>query len=295
MSNLLNIKASVGKNGVNNARDVLTVQKLLRRDYNYVWLSPDAPVAATGRIDQATINAIIKFQRLAVRIAQPDGLIQPGLRTWKNLLRGVKKDRSPIAPDEVIQAVNRWRYANCIEYMGSEMVTNAKSKTVSTIWGLNKVGNKVAAYAAWAYKVRTGGDWDHKPELRRRLSLDETGDYHFPINGDNEHEWYYDVWSNIHYGYVGIAAGFTADELIFGQSAGGIAGRDDPFDAEAVNLGADLWNSHGKNLVQTQLWQGIISRKARFLEIQKTQQYLNGIDEKRRDWRRHLIPMHNRV
>lgn len=150
---MIKIKASVGKNGVNHGDDVKTVQTLLRRDYNYVWLAPDAPVAVTGKIDNATINAIIKFQRNAIKIQSPDGLIKPGLRTWKNLLRGVPKDSAPTPPDNVVKSLNRWRYENCIQYMQSEMTTNVVSNTANAIYAAI-----LASYAISGFESRrTGG------------------------------------------------------------------------------------------------------------------------------------------
>ena len=295
MKGLLKITASVGKNGVNHPADVRVVQTLLRRDYNYTWLAPDPFVPLNGRIDGATAGAIIKFQRLALRMSLPDGLISPGGRTWKNLVRGVPKNSPPTAPTAEIQSINRWRYQNCVAYMTGEMTTNAQSKTATAIYVANtSVYTKAAAYAAWAVKVKSGGEWDHKPILRRRLLLSEYHDFHFPIAGDNEHEWFYDIWSNIHYGYVGVAVGFTAWELIFGQSAGGIAGRDDPFDPEVVRIGIDLWKTHGKNLKESDLLRGILNREQKLLQIQETEAYLKTIPEKDRGWWRHIIPMNNR-
>lgn len=116
---------------------------------------------------------------------------------------------------------------------------------------------------------------------------------HFPIAGDNEYEWYYDIWSNIHYGYVGKGVGFTGFELITGQNMGGIAGRTDPFDQETVQLGIDLWDLHGKNMSQNQLWQGLMGRRQKFLQIQETPEYLQTISEKERGWWRHLMPISN--
>ena len=31
-----------------------------------------------------------------------------------------------------------------------------------------------------------------------------------------QHDYYFDIWSNIHYGYVGTASGFCRDKLIDG-------------------------------------------------------------------------------
>lgn len=258
-------------------------------------------MSITGRIDDHTINAIIKFQRMAIVIRQPDGLVKPGLRTWKNLVRGVKKDGSPTPPDDVKHSLNLWRFHNCMQYMFNEMRNNAASSTVSTIYALNissvvSLPSKAAALAAWAAKVRAGAEWDHKPKLRQRLMLDRYNDYHFPIAGNNDNEWFYDIWSNIHYGYAGTAAGFSAFELQVGAASPPkfLSGDNDPMDVETIQIGIDLWRVQGKNMTMTQLHQGLLNRKQRILQIQQTQEYLNTIDESRRHWWRHVIPANNR-
>lgn len=294
---MLKINASVGKNGVNRSDDVRIVQTLLRRDYNYVWLAPDAPVSLTGKIDTAAVDAIIKFQKNAIKMQKPDGLIKPGLRTWKNLVRGVPKDSAPTPPDNVVKSLNRWRYEDCIQYMHGEMTTNINSNAAQAIYAANVASfitpaSRLAALTAWAAMVRSNAAWDHKPKLRKRLNLTRK-DSHFPIAGDNEYEWYYDIWSNIHYGYVGKAVGFTDFELKTGQNMGGIAGRDDPFDQETVQLGIDMWNSYGKEMSQTQIWQGLMSRRQKLLQIQQTDAYLKTIAENERHWWRHLLPIDN--
>jgi hypothetical protein len=80
---------------------------------------------------------------------------------------------------------------------------------------------KTIADGIFAYHVHTkagvqgwlpGGDWDHKPRIgpvwgqKNRL-------------GDSAKVYYYDIWSNIHFGYVGRAAGFSLDELLGGSNA----------------------------------------------------------------------------
>ncbi|MEN5167427.1 polymorphic toxin type 44 domain-containing protein [Achromobacter kerstersii] len=75
------------------------------------------------------------------------------------------------------------------------------------------LGQKAAAYAMWTERVGPGRPWDHKPVLRQRLGKknlnrgwQKYGDF----------DYYYDIWSNIHYGYVGVAIGFSAAELLNG-------------------------------------------------------------------------------
>lgn len=83
-----------------------------------------------------------------------------------------------------------------------------------------------------------GGDWDHKPRI-------------YPIWGTNNRlgnsaeYYYYDIWSNIHFAYIGRKVGFSYSEL---NSGAGIAqlldklslSGDPPRDAAAVKEGYNL-------------------------------------------------------
>lgn len=72
--------------------------------------------------------------------------------------------------------------------------------------------NSAAAFSMWTERVGQNRPWDHKPKI-------------FALFGgaarhkQGAHEYYYDIWSNIHYGYVGMAGGFTESALLDG--AGG--------------------------------------------------------------------------
>ena len=101
------------------------------------------------------------------------------------------------------------------------LVTSAKISTASE---LSEAGNiaRLEALARWTLLVRQNGPWDHKPKLREmyekmsvpRGSYGRMGRaFHFPIRGDVFHEFYYDIWSNIHFGYVGTKAGFDEQTL----------------------------------------------------------------------------------
>jgi hypothetical protein len=77
-----------------------------------------------------------------------------------------------------------------------------------------EISSHQAALMMWGMKVRQNGDWDHKPRLRDRF-LSPTTNTHVWFTYDTT-EYYYEIWSNIHYGYVGTAAGFDEDVLLDG-------------------------------------------------------------------------------
>lgn len=72
--------------------------------------------------------------------------------------------------------------------------------------------NATAALALWTERVGQNRPWDHKPKLQMMY------------NGNVWHKqgkyaYYYDIWSNIHYGYVGMAGGLSESVLLDGAGA----------------------------------------------------------------------------
>jgi len=152
-----------------------------------------------------------------------------------------------------------------------------------------------SALKAWATTVRAGADWDHKPKLADMLGLKGTNgvedkfqwwyslfpswrddDFYFPIRGDSEHEYFYDFWSNIHYGYLGTAIGFSRNVLQYGASVGDavLAGVNDQSDMVTVDIGIDLWNKYGTALTVNQLQEAILSKRE---QLNRTDGIINGV------------------
>ncbi|MGW3061881.1 polymorphic toxin type 44 domain-containing protein [Streptomyces goshikiensis] len=149
------------------------------------------------------------------------------------------------------------------------MKRNAKSDTAGRIRSLpdepewcdfrRNYGSDInAALTMWGVKVAPGQDWDHKPQLQERYDPQTLDDYYFKQPGTNR-EVFYDIYSNVHYGYVGRAAGFDADTLIKGASLGEtlLTGDDDQGDQSTMRVGIDLYDKYCDNLTEEQLRQGI--------------------------------------
>jgi hypothetical protein len=151
------------------------------------------------------------------------------------------------------------------------------------------IGDTLQAALRWRDLVRSHAKWDHKPKLRQMLHLGSN--LHFAIQGDTTHEYYYDIWSNIHFGYVGRAAGFSGSMLQWGAARGGAAGRNDPVDVETVQIGIDLWDRYGTKLTQQQLNLEILQRKQRLLTLQETPQHRQAQKGGNDPHFRHLVPM----
>ena len=76
------------------------------------------------------------------------------------------------------------------------------------------MGMKMGAYTIWAERVGPNRPWDHKPILAARLRKQKIFRGGWQRYGNEDY--FYDIWSNIHYGYVGAACGFGFDELLGG-------------------------------------------------------------------------------
>ncbi len=130
----------------------------------------------------------------------------------------------------------------------------------------NQITFKAAALLLWAEKVRQNGPWDHKPIIAKRFNpRNPGGPQHWHLLDDMLY--FYDVWSNIHYGYVGKAAGFSNAVLLDGAgleqigstlirgklptkdpAIEGLRAWDDKQDRVGVELGIRLYKSHKNNI-----------------------------------------------
>ncbi|WP_095067177.1 polymorphic toxin type 44 domain-containing protein [Pseudomonas sp. Irchel 3A18] len=75
--------------------------------------------------------------------------------------------------------------------------------------------NMVAAMAIWTERVGQNRPWDHKPKIHSKF-----GGYH---HKQGKYDYFYDIWSNIHYGYVGRAGGLSESMLSDGAGVEQIA------------------------------------------------------------------------
>jgi len=132
----------------------------------------------------------------------------------------------------------------------------------------DKIEGRIKAYTKWEGLVAAGRPWDHKKAIQRLQ-----GDKHWSCDKDKHFLFFYDLWSNIHYGFIGKAAGFTEWELTAGagvaqlkdnnRSCGAwtsqylqnriselgdadfLAAFDDASDNEAIKIGFRLYDRYG--------------------------------------------------
>jgi hypothetical protein len=147
-------------------------------------------------------------------------------------------------------------YDAVVSYIYLQMHDNVRSDMAQTIKRhLNDLNPGVVAlgYYEWYNQVKAGAPWDHKPLIKRGLGpgleTDDAHAYRYRVTGSS-YEVYFDIWSNMHFGYVGLYCGFTEREL---QEAASHVGVDDPGDHRSIRLGFDLWNMNGMGLGRGQV------------------------------------------
>ncbi len=168
-----------------------------------------------------------------------------------------------------------------IMYIYEEMMNNSVSDIAEIIKLENFLSDKtmgttkINAFAIWGFMVRQGGPWDHKSRIWQMESNAERDPSYQRVG---EWQFSFDTWSNIHYGFVGTAAGFTSKELLGGAgleqigtnifsgsdivSAPGVEGLqqyDDPRDQAGINLGIYLWSTYGLELKPEDILQALIN------------------------------------
>jgi hypothetical protein len=198
-----------------------------------------------------------------------------------------------------------------IKYIHNEMVHNARGLVAWAIAVANHaaaryfgernfpraLGAKALAWSLWTSQVMDArvknyvgplapllGNWDHKP-----LLMDETRSPVPEIPSERPGKprgwstvgsrlYRFDIWSNIHYGYVGRASGFSQPELTGGAGIEQIgsdlynktvphrspgadnwaASWDDPSDNAAIQIGIRLWNQYGLAVKPADLYLAVL-------------------------------------
>lgn len=121
----------------------------------------------------------------------------------------------------------------------------------------------IEAMALWTERVFKGRPWDHKihiPNLFAKVAVARMQYSHTQkkvilyskiYHKYKNYDYYYDIWSNIHYGYVGLSVGFSQEILLNGANMAQIIdslGRnteDPPDDVTAINIGFSLFKKFG--------------------------------------------------
>jgi hypothetical protein len=132
-------------------------------------------------------------------LVSSDYRIYPGECLW--LSRWVDPSRR-CTPTAGSRPWPYWRSKMITRYMAQEMTSNCQY--ACSRWGSWDTRGGVTnalILANFGWKVRNGAPWDHKQKIRN-LTLSYESGFYTPLAGLDA-AIYFDVWSNIHYGYVG--------------------------------------------------------------------------------------------
>lgn len=131
----------------------------------------------------------------------------------------------------------------------------------------DKLEGRIQAYKKWKGLVAKGKIWDHKRKIKEIQGND------WACDSTTQLKFMYDIWSNLHYGFIGRYVGFTEFELVNGagfaqlgdntKSVGEwtkqyisnrfvdfgdadiLGGFDDAEDTQAIKVGFSLFNKFG--------------------------------------------------
>ncbi|WP_224369225.1 polymorphic toxin type 44 domain-containing protein [Hyalangium versicolor] len=97
------------------------------------------------------------------------------------------------------------------------------------------------AQREWAWLVREGGLWDYRKHIRETFKPAQPEDREQPYHHYEGFLYLHDIWSLIHYGYVGKACGFTSAELLEGAGGPRMLQFENPSERAAVAIGMRLY------------------------------------------------------
>jgi uncharacterized protein YraI len=140
-------------------------------------------------------------------------------------------------------------YHELLTWVSTEMAMNADlARAKRKECDERVIGRGFACRTTWWYdKVRGGHEWDHKAFLKNTYFANtvRSSQRYSQVPGADAAV-NFDVWSNIHYGYVGTVLGISRGSLQTFADAGRWvpgAGRNDAGDRLAVDIGVDLARS----------------------------------------------------
>jgi len=99
------------------------------------------------------------------------------------------------------------------------------------------------------------GQWDYKKEIGEKFGNSQTIAF-CSIGHTEKVIFYYDIWANIHYGYVGKAGAFSDEALLSGAALEQSVAhpgqtQDDPSDQASIKMGIELYKQEGDSVTET--------------------------------------------
>ncbi|MGJ7909002.1 polymorphic toxin type 44 domain-containing protein [Actinopolyspora sp. H202] len=248
---------------------------MLKAVHSSGWTGEDA-AAAVGFIDKTTQE----FEDAVSEAVGIRDILDEALQVFESKRERLQEITDEVAPRHDFDAPEQAslaaaeaaqseaRFNKAEDFIYDEMMRNIESDSVRNIKQLlsdpewyefwRRPGQEATtALAMWAGKVAPGQEWDHKPIMAEKFNLESQKEFDFKVPGQDRSV-SYDIWSNIHYGYVGRAAGIDSETLITGASIGEVVGQDDVGDQATMRAGIELYEKYGDSLTKDQLRQKVM-------------------------------------
>ena len=239
--------------------------------YSYVRNRPLNGVDPDGHVCFFGIGSCDDEEDIGKKAAL--AVIKPIARTWSNATTTVNTAKAVLFgnPLGAYRSVLPEGTTDLTRWLLEEMQANARGDIAQTLHKANQGGvdGQYAALMGWTALVKGDGPWDFKDDLLEKgLQSVQLAD-----------KWYsFDVIANIHYGYVGMASGFSVDALLNGAGIAQIkAGTsdwsffwsrfDDPADVAAILVGIYLWRHYGDQELTPEMLQEALHLYERYGDL----------------------------
>ena len=142
----------------------------------------------------------------------------PVINTASYICEEIKRNVNTIEAKELIYLLNHYNKAQTSQKQVLKKMTLWGRAAVSTFVPIyitantvsDKISGRIQAYQKWKGLVAAKKRWDHKEKIKKLQGSD------WACDSNTQLKFMYDIWSNVHYGFVGRYVGFTAFELING-------------------------------------------------------------------------------
>jgi hypothetical protein len=178
----------------------------LRKGTTAFWPIPYGHAALLDRNDTAKERAVGRIVYHAATLPKGPVVVHCHLRVMESVVGFIVGEMNRNVDDGVISKC----YGLNVAAVKLEQAARYMPQPASGAAYVTAAEMRAAAFALFYSVERTGGIWDHKETI---------GPVWGQINrlGDSSDTYFYDIWSNIHFGYVGHAAAFSMNSLYIGS------------------------------------------------------------------------------
>ncbi|WP_352310035.1 polymorphic toxin type 44 domain-containing protein [Psychrobacter sp. W2-37-MNA-CIBAN-0211] len=216
--------------GLIGAKDIVGNKGIKRIDFSYDSGKVDVNKIIIGyklfigelKVDEGTLNASSSSKAQIINNNVNQLHIRSTVEVTIDNREAQRKVNAQTCkyPDGAIQVA---------EYIVKEIQKNVRSSEAAKIKSqLSSIiaPRKALGFYNWYMQVAPGKSWDHKPKIKDHPSLKYLAVQRKLESGRmsnsffhkyKNYDYFYDVWSNIHYGYVGRYVGFDANTLLTGS------------------------------------------------------------------------------